>query len=256
MPRRLLTIKYDGTNFCGWQVQQNGISVQSTVQEALGKILPDLKGITGCSRTDSGVHANMYCLHFDTESDISCMQLVRAVNSKLPNDISALSCIFVSDDFHARYSSTGKTYKYYINNSNISDPFNYKYRLNVNKKIDEIILNEAANAFVGKHDFATFCSVGSSVVDTVRTVSECRVERFGDDVVITITADGFLYNMVRIIVGTLLEVAFGKIDVSELPNIIDSKKRELAGPTAKPNGLFLDKVHYDFDVFDIKRSEK
>ncbi len=256
MPRRLLTIKYDGSVFCGWQVQPNGVSVQSTVQMALNEILPDLKGITGCSRTDAGVHANMYCLHFDTESGIPCEQLVRAVNSKLPNEIAALSCVFVPDDFHARYSSKGKTYKYYIKNSNISDPFNYKYRLNISKRIDEDVLNTAAKAFVGTHDFVGFCSVGSSVTDTVRTVSDCSVTRQGDDVIISITADGFLYNMVRIIVGTLLEVSYGKIDPDNLPSIIASKDRNLAGPTAKPNGLFLDKVHYDINVFCCERGEQ
>ncbi len=248
MPRRLLTIKYDGTNFCGWQVQPNGVSVQATVQDALSQILPDLKGVTGCSRTDSGVHANMYCLHFDTESLIDCEHLVRAVNSKLSNEIRAISCIFVREDFHARYSSKGKTYKYFICNSQILDPFNYKYRLHITKKLDEKVLDLAAKKFVGQHDFSGFCSAGSSVVDTVRTVSDCSVIRNGDDVVISITADGFLYNMVRIIVGTLLLVAYGKINIDDLPSIIDSKNRDLAGPTAKPNGLFLDKVYYDFDL--------
>ncbi len=248
MPRRLLTIKYDGTNYCGWQVQPNGISVQATLQKALNAVLPDLKGVTGCSRTDSGVHANMYCAHFDTESSISCEQLVRAVNSKLPNDISAVSCMFVTDDFHARYSSKGKNYIYRINNTDIDDPFSYKYSLKIKHHIDENVINNACKAFLGTHDFCGFCSAGSSVEDTVRTVTECFVRREGDYIIFSITADGFLYNMVRIIVGTLLEVAYGKISADDLPSIISSKKRELAGPTAKPQGLFLNKVFYEFDV--------
>ena len=151
MPRRLLTIKYDGTNLCGWQVQPNGVSVQAVVQEALGRVLPDLKGITGCSRTDSGVHANMYCLHFDTESSISNDSIVKALNANLPHDIAALECRLVPDDFHARYSSKGKNYRYYIRNSSTPDPFNYKYRLLVKNKIDEKQLNEAAKPFPFPH---------------------------------------------------------------------------------------------------------
>lgn len=253
MPRRLLIIKYDGTAYCGWQVQPNGITVQAVVQSALCEIIQEKVGITGCSRTDAGVHANMFCLHFDTENVISCEQLVRALNAKLPDDISALECRFVSSDFHARYSSKGKNYLYFIHNSSIPDPFNYKYRLSVNKKIDCDFLDKAAKVFIGTHDFKGFCSVGSSVEDTVRTVTECSVKRNGDDVIISITANGFLYNMVRIIVGTLLEVHNGKISTDELPLIIASKCRDKAGPTVKPQGLFLNKVFYDDE--DLKVGE-
>ncbi len=253
MPRRLLTIKYDGTAYCGWQVQPNGVTVQETLQNTLCEILGERVGITGCSRTDSGVHANMFCLHFDTENQISCEQLVRALNSKLPDDIAAVDCRFVPDEFHARYSSKGKNYLYFIHNSPISDPFNYKYRLRVNKPIDCELIDKAAKCFVGTHDFKGFCSVGSSVEDTVRTISECTCKRNGDDVVISITANGFLYNMVRIIVGTLLEVHNGKIDIKDLPAIIDSKDRNLAGPTVKPQGLFLNKVLYSDE--DLKVGE-
>lgn len=245
MPRHLLTIKYDGSNYCGWQVQPNAVSVQSTVQKAL----IDLTGednlcVTGCSRTDSGVHANMFCLHFDSETTIPDNKIPFALNMRLPQDIVATNCKTVADDFHARYSSLGKTYIYKIHNSAILDPFKYKYYLNVNRHIDEKLLDKAAKCFVGTYDFKGFCSVGSSVVDTVRTVSDCFVKRVGDDVIISITANGFLYNMVRIIVGTLLEVNDGKIDVEDLPKIIASGDREKAGPTAKPHGLYLDKVHY------------
>lgn len=246
MGRRLMTIKYDGSNYCGWQVQPNGVSVQATVQEALGKILGlPAPGISGCSRTDAGVHANMFCFHFDTESKIDNERIVLALNSYLPDDIAAVCCRDVNDDFHARYNSSGKTYVYKILNSRIRDPFKEKYYLQFIRHIDEELLNDACKAFLGTHDFKGFCSVGSSVTDTVRTVTECSVIRNGDDVIFKITANGFLYNMVRIIVGTLLDVTLGKINPLDLHDIIDSTDRSKAGATAPAHGLYLDTVHYD-----------
>ena len=246
MQRYLLTIKYDGTAYCGWQVQPNAVSVQSTVQKALIELTGEpWLCVTGCSRTDSGVHANMFCLHFDSDTTIPPERIPFALNTKLPDDICAVECVIVPNDFHARYSSLGKTYIYKIYNSKTPDPFKYKYYLQIDRHIDENILNKACSFFIGTHDFKGFCSVGSSVIDTVRTVSDCHAERHGDDVIISITANGFLYNMVRIIVGTLLEVELGKIDINDLPSIIDSTNRDLAGPTAKAHGLYLEKVHYD-----------
>ncbi|MBE6799250.1 MAG: tRNA pseudouridine(38-40) synthase TruA [Ruminococcaceae bacterium] len=247
MARRLMTIKYDGSAYCGWQVQPNAVSVQSTVQKALGAVLGTTPDVTGCSRTDSGVHAKMFCFHFDTESEIPNDKLVLAVNAHLPEDISAYACSFVSKDFHARYSSTGKTYIYNILNSKHRDPFLEKYSYRFGASLDVNLMNRAAECFVGTHDFKAFQSAGSSVVDTVRTVSGCSVCQHGDVITVKITADGFLYNMVRIIVGTLLEVATGKIDIEDLPEVIDSCDRNRTGPTARPEGLFLEKVHYDFE---------
>ena len=250
MSRYLLTIKYDGTEFCGWQVQPNVISVQTTVQNALIDLFgkSDIN-VTGCSRTDSGVHANMFCLHFDVDTAISCDKIPFALNVRLPDTIRAYNCIIVPDDFHARYSCCGKTYVYKIHNSAILDPFKYKYYLNVDRFIDVDLLNAACKYFIGTHDFAAFCSAGSSVSDTVRTVKSCFTERIGEDVFFSITADGFLYNMVRIIVGTLLDVNFGKISVDSIPDIILSRRRDLAGPTARPHGLYLDKVFYDAEKY-------
>lgn len=246
MPRHLLTIKYDGTNYAGWQVQPNAVTVQSVVQGALIDLFGEEGlGVSGCSRTDSGVHANMFCCHFDSNTSISDERIPYALNTRLPDDIRAIKCQTVADDFHARYSSKGKTYVYKIHNSAVADPFKTKYYLQVVKRIDDIKLNKAAKAFEGTHDFCGFCSSGSSVVDTVRTVYDCSVNRVQDDIFISITANGFLYNMVRIIVGTLLEVDMGKINAEDLPDIISSKERNRAGFTAKPHGLYLDKVHYD-----------
>lgn len=244
MSRRLLTIKYDGSAYCGWQVQNNGKSVQSAVQEALTSIIGKLDGIVGCSRTDAGVHANMYCLHFDYDGDIPNERLVLAMNSRLPYDISAVDCSDVPNDFHARYSCKAKNYIYKIHNSHLRDAFKHKYYLQVNRRLDERKLDLAAKEFIGTYDFSAFCSSGSSVGSTIRTVTDCSVTRVGDDVIISITADGFLYNMVRIIVGTLLEVADGKIDVRDIKGIINSKDRNRAGVTAKAHGLYLNKVYY------------
>lgn len=251
MSRMLLTIKYDGTDYCGWQVQPNDISVQSVVQKALIKLTGE-SGIklSGCSRTDSGVHAEMFCCHFDTECRIPISKFPIALNTHLPPDIRAYDCRTVPDDFHARYNSVGKTYVYKIRNSAVADPFKYKYFLQVPEHIDEKLMNDACRAFVGTYDFKGFCSAGSSVTDTVRTVSDCRAERIGDEIYISITADGFLYNMVRIIVGTLLDVVFGRISVEELPEIIASRDRNRAGATARPHGLYLKQVHYTFDSGD------
>ncbi len=248
MTRFLLTIKYDGSNYCGWQVQPNAASVQATVQKALIDLTsePELL-VTGCSRTDSGVHANMFCLHFDSNTSIPEGKIPFALNMRLPNDIVAVGCRAVADDFHARYSSLGKTYVYKIHNSRFPDPFKYKYYLTVNRHIDEGKLDKAAKCFVGIHDFKGFCSAGSTVTDTVRAVSQCDVQRQGDDVFISITANGFLYNMVRIIVGTLLEINEGKINPADLPDIINSCDRTRAGITAQAHALYLDKVHYNFD---------
>ncbi|MBO5745810.1 MAG: tRNA pseudouridine(38-40) synthase TruA [Clostridia bacterium] len=246
MSRYLLTIKYDGSNYCGWQVQPNGVSVQYIIQTALKELLNDNSVcVTGCSRTDAGVHANMFCLHFDSDTTIPEEKIPFALNVRLPLDIKAIECKRVADDFHARYSSKGKTYIYRILNSPLPDPFKSKYSLQIAKPIDINLMNVACKKFVGTHDFAAFCSVGSSVVDTVRTVYACSADRNGDDIFISITANGFLYNMVRIIVGTLLEVDSGKILVEDIDNIITSKDRNCAGHTVKPHGLFLERVHYN-----------
>ncbi len=251
MSRHLLTVKYDGTAYCGWQVQPNGVSVQTTLQKALIRLTGDSNiTVTGCSRTDAGVHANMFCLHFDSETSIPDKNLPFALNLNLPDDIVAVKCETVADDFHARYSSTGKTYVYKIYNSPLPDPFKYKYALRVNRRLDAQIMNSAAKSFIGKHDFKGFCSAGSSVADTVRTVYDCSVKQQGEDISVEITADGFLYNMVRIIVGTLLEVSAGNIKCEDLRSIIESCDRKKAGPTVKPHGLYLQKVHYEPITFN------
>lgn len=244
MPKYLMKIKYDGTAYHGWQAQKNAVTVQQTVQDAFESFLQKRPNITGCSRTDSGVHAKEFCFHFESNANITEQGFVKAINTKLPNDIAAYSCEKVNDDFHARYSVKSKRYEYYFYDGEQRNPFYSKYSWHINNKLDENLLNKAAKEFIGKYDFCGFCSVGSSVEDTTRNVFDAGVERQGDIVKFYIEADGFLYNMVRIIAGTLYFVAIGKIDINDIKNIILSKDRNKAGITAPPQGLFLSKVNY------------
>lgn len=244
MRRLLITISYDGSNYHGWQVQQNALSVQEEFQNAVEKVFQKRLDVKGCSRTDSGVHANMYCLSLDTDSDIPERNVVLALNTYLPDDISALSCKEVSIDFHPRYSCKSKQYIYKIHNSRIRNPFLVRYAYQYSRTIDEEYLNNEAQAFLGKHDYSAFCSVKSDVEDCVRDVKSVKVWRENDIVYFSFEADGFLYNMVRIMVGTLLFVNEGKIEKGQLKNIIDSKDRMKAGKTAPAKGLYLNQVNY------------
>ena len=244
MRNLLLTISYNGSGYCGFQVQQNGVTVAERVQDAIERITGIRSDIKGCSRTDSGVHANMFCINFHTDTPLSCHRMRRALDAVLPEDISAVSVEEVPDDFHARYSCVAKRYIYKIWNAPAKSPFYHNLALHYPRRLDAELLNQAASYFVGTHDFAGFCSTGSNVTDTVRTIYDCTVSRNEDLVTISITGSGFLYNMVRIIVGTLLDINEGKIPPDSLPGIIDSCDRNKAGPTARPYGLYLDKVYY------------
>ena len=248
MRRLLITIRYDGTDYHGWQVQPNGVTVQEWMQDAVEKVFGARLDVTGCSRTDSGVHANMFCFHMDTELDIPCEKVPLALNTALPDDIAVLSCKEVDGDFHARYCAKGKRYVYRLYDSHLRDPFINRYSVQYKGKLNVEAMNEAAQSFVGKHDFSAFCASGSEVEDRVRTVYEMRVERIGNEVVVTVSADGFLYNMVRIMVGTLLEVSEGKLSAEDIKVALDTGKRELAGRTAAAKGLCLDRVFYDEEL--------
>lgn len=244
MKRVLLTIAYDGTNYHGWQIQKNAVTVQQVLCEALEKMLGKTFDVTGTSRTDAGVHAREFTCHIDCDDNIPEKAFVRGLNSFLPPDIAVRDCIEVANDFHARYNAKGKTYKYYIYNSNKKDPFKMRYSWQIERPLDIAAMNEFANKLIGTHDFYAFSSSGRTVEDTVRTISECYVTKENDDVVLTVSANGFLYNMVRIIVGTAVEVSDKRINPEDIPQILNSKKRESLGVTAPPQGLFLEKVHY------------
>ncbi len=245
MRNLLLKISYDGKSYHGWQIQQNAVTVQEVFQDALKNILgiqPDLKG---CSRTDTGVHAYEYCISMKLEHSIPEKRLVAALNHFLPTDIAVYSCEQAADDFHARYSCTGKEYLYKLWNHRIRDPFLDGYAHHYWYALNEEQLNEAAQYYIGCHDFTSFCTLDQRRAgDMVRCVTNARVERQGDMVLFTVSADGFLYNMVRIMVGTLLRVAQRKFKPDDIPLIIKAKNRKLAGPTAPSCGLYLNRVFY------------
>lgn len=246
MRNLLLIICYDGTQYHGWQIQQNSLAVQQVFQTALQKVLGDTPDLKGCSRTDSGVHAYEYCISLKTGHNIPCNRLVGALNHFLPADIAVLSCREVPLDFHARYSCKGKEYVYKIWNNPIRSPFLDGRALHYWYGIDLKKLNEAAQYFVGGHDFTSFCTFdGRERGDMTRTVTKAELKKEGALVTFTVAADGFLYNMVRIMVGTLLRVAQGKFEPQDIPNIINARNRKNAGPTAPPCGLYLNKVFYD-----------
>ena len=240
----LLTISYDGTAYHGWQIQPNGVTVQGVLCERLEQMLSKPVAVVGTSRTDAGVHAKEFTCYLDCDDNIPESAFLRGLNSLLPPDIAVKDCKQVADNFHARYDAKGKTYCYNILNSNKKDPFKLRYAWQIERPLDIEKMNEFAKRIVGTHDFYAFSSSGRTVEDTVRTISECYVEKVGDDVKLFVTANGFLYNMVRIIVGTAVAVSDGKINPQDIENILTSKKRELAGVTAPPQGLFLEKVHY------------
>lgn len=244
MKRMLLTISYDGTAYHGWQVQPNAKTIQGVLCDCLEQMLSKPVTVVGTSRTDAGVHAKEFTCHIDCDNNIPESAFLRGLNSLLPPDIAVKNCKQVDNDFHARYNAKGKTYCYNIYNCNKKDPFKLRYAWQIERPLDIKKMNDFAKRIIGTHDFYAFSSSGRTVEETVRTISECFVTKDGDNVKLTVTADGFLYNMVRIIVGTAVAVSDGKIKPEDAENILISKKRELAGMTAPPQGLFLEKVHY------------
>lgn len=241
----LITISYDGRRFHGWQIQQNALTVQEVFQNSLTKIIGSEFDVKGCSRTDSGVHANMYCISLKITHPILPERLKAALNRWLPKSVAVLDCIEVPLDFHARYSCVSKEYIYKIWNNEVRTPFLDGYALHYRYKIDENLLNNAAQAYVGYHDFSSFCTLDSREKgDMRRNVMSFSVMRDGDLVTMKVEADGFLYNMVRIMVGTLLRVQQGKINPDEISKIIEKKDRSFAGPTAQACGLYLNRVNY------------
>jgi tRNA pseudouridine38-40 synthase len=245
MRNLLLKISYEGSRYHGWQVQSNALAVQTVFQEALYQVLAQKPDIKGCSRTDTGVHAREYAVSFKTDRDIPCQRLVFALNRFLPPDIAVLSCSEVPQDFHARYSCRGKEYSYEIWNDPVRSAFLAGRALHYRYKIDEEKLNRAAAYYQGTHDFTSFCTTDKREKNNmVRTVSRSLVERRGKLIVFTVRADGFLYNMVRIMTGTLLAVNQGRIQPEEIPSILEKRDRKAAGPTAPACGLYLNHVFY------------
>lgn len=240
-----ITISYDGKELHGWQIQKNAITVQQHFQQALASVIGDVPDIKGCSRTDTGVHANMYVISMKLSHSITAQRLKAALNRFLPKNIVVLDIKEVDMDFHARYSCKGKRYVYKILNTEVRDPFSEGYALHYRYDIDVPMLNKAAQAYVGTHDFTSFCTLDKrDRGDFTRTVESFEVRRDGKFVYMTVQADGFLYNMVRIMVGTLLKIQQGKLQPDSIPYILEQKDRKFAGPTAPACGLYLDEVFY------------
>ncbi len=241
-------IMYDGTGYHGWQLQKNGITVQERIETVLSELTGERVSVCGCSRTDAGVHALEFVFNFKSNTKIPVERLPYAINNHLINDsIAAVSARQADDDFNARFSSMGKRYIYKIWNSNIENPFTSKYSWFVPYRLDLDRMKAAAEHFKGTHDFSAFMAAGGSQKTTVRTISDCMVKKsaeWSEQIEIEVEANAFLYNMVRIISGTLAEVGVGRICPGDIPEIIKSGDRRKAGMTAPPEGLFLKKVLY------------
>ena len=247
----LLTLAFDGTEYCGFQVQPNGRSVAAAFQDGLEAVIGRRPDIKGCSRTDAGVHALGFALSFEADLRIPPEKLPLALNTKLPRDIRVLSARVVPDGFHARYAAHSKTYLYRIRNSPIDSPFEERYYCRIPGRLDVERMQRAAAHFVGTHDFLALCAAHSSAAahgDTVRTITACGAERHGDTVEITVTADGYLYNMVRILAGTLIEIGNGKLAPDAIARAIESGDRLDLGMTAPARGLTLLRVFYGDDA--------
>lgn len=239
-----LKIQYDGTEYHGWQIQAGDATIQEELTKAVRCITGGEVKLKGCGRTDAGVHAESYVCNFHTEARIPVDRYPYALNSKLPKDIVCRSAELAEDDFDANRSAKAKRYIYKIYNSDIPDAFLGRYSWQYKHKLDVEKMKLAAKAFVGEHDFIGFASSGFTVKTTIRTIYSLDVKREGDLITIDVCGNGFLYNMVRIIAGTLAFVGSGKIEPEDMEAIIASKCRERAGVTAPPHGLCLKEVYY------------
>ena len=238
-----IVIAFDGRNFFGWQAQKNKRTVQGELTSAARAVFGEDATVTGCSRTDSGVHALGFTAMIEGR-DFPVDKIVLALNYSLPDDISVLSAQIAPDDFHPRYSVRAKTYEYLIYCGKIRNPFCRGYKYQYCRDVDVGRINEACGKLIGRHDFTAFMASGSKITDAVREIYSCSAELDGDTLKITVTGNGFLYNMVRIIAGTLLSVSEGRISPDDIPKIIESKNRFNAGKTLPPDGLYLVRADY------------
>lgn len=240
-----IRLRYDGTAYHGWQVQKTETSVAETLERALSKVCSGDVRVTGCGRTDAGVHALSYCANFRTESGIPADRLPFAVNSRLPGDIAVLEAVEAPGDFNAVCSCIKKEYVYKIANTRIRDPFLQHRVCFYPAPLDFERMAAAGEAFEGRHDFAAVRSVGTDTRSTVRTVYWCRAEHAGEMIYVKVCADGFLYNMVRAIVGTMVYASHGKLEPGDIPALLEKGDRRLTGPTMPPQGLYLNRLWYD-----------
>lgn len=244
MKRIKLIVAYDGTNYCGWQTQINGITVEEVLNKTLSGLLKEDIRVIGASRTDSGVHALGNVAVFDTESKIPGDKFSFALNQRLPEDIRIQESCQVADDFHPRFCDTIKTYEYKILNRKFALPTERLYSAFVYYPLDVEKMQMAAAYLVGEHDFKSFCSSGSQVESTVRTITDISIEKHGEMISIRVSGNGFLYNMVRIIVGTLIKIGLGVWEPERMEEILNACDRNAAGPKAEARGLTLVEIRY------------
>jgi tRNA pseudouridine38-40 synthase len=245
MKRVKLVVAYDGTNYCGWQVQPNGITIEGVLNEALSSLLGEEIKVTGASRTDSGVHSLGNVAIFDTNTRIPAEKISYALNQRLPEDVVVQSSCEVAADWHPRHCNSRKTYEYRILNRTFPMPTRRLDTYFVHYPLDIAQMQKAADILVGTHDFKSFCSVNTPVEDTVRTIFDCTVAQDGDIITIRVTGSGFLYNMVRIIAGTLIQVGLGRMEAQHIAEILKAKDRKAAGPTAPAHGLTMLGIVYE-----------
>lgn len=241
-----MIIRYDGTNYSGWQKQGNTTNtIQGKIEFHIGDLLGEAVEVHGSGRTDAGVHAKFQVANFFTNKLIERDSFLLALNERLPKDISITKLETATERFHARLNTTSKTYVYYIDNAKIADPFRRKYSLHIDTPLNIDAMQSAAALLVGKHDFKSFCGNKNMKKSTVRTIHSINISKDESDLIsIEYKGDGFLYNMARILTGTLINVGINKTPVSDITKILEGKNRKLAGPTAFPHGLFLENVEY------------
>ena len=256
MKRILLTVEYDGTNYAGWQRQINGLAVQQVLEETLQKATKERIVVTGASRTDAGVHALGQAVHFDTESRIPPEKYPFVLNTMLPRDIRVHTGREVPKGFHARFMTCGKRYTYRIVNSRHASAIRRNTHVHVPLPLDLAPMQEAAKQLLGTHDYAAFQAAGGTAKTTIRTITSAELVRFGDEIILTVEGDAFLYNMVRIIAGTLIEIGLGRRSVNAFSEAYETLDRLSLGVTAPPQGLELTKVYYPDAAFVLPEEIK
>ena len=252
----MLRLRYDGSRYHGWQVQKNDVTVAQTMEEAIEKAFGQRVHVTGCGRTDAGVHALCYCANFRADLTIPSDRIPLALNTRLPSDIAVVDACDAPEDFNAITSCIKKEYIYRILNSRIRDPFLANRVCFWPQPLDMQRFSRAAEAFLGTHDFKAVRSLGTETKTTVRTVYSCHAEKEGNLITVSVCANGFLYNMCRAMVGTMVYASYGKLEPEDIPSLLERGDRRLTGPTMPPQGLYLNRVWYEGSVGKLFIADK